>query len=259
MSETLGIILALLIIFGGLAVMLVVGLKTQSKRDGRIKARPGDDVQIIRGFPINQQHEEVIQGALEHTIQEYDYMISGDNWLFVRHPAALKAPAEDFRLFAPLTVFAVTIAEYTPTIAIRNRGARNFTVRTITENINGKKLVWCEGVFDAEQRIFSTPDMRIDALSVLSPEVLEVLQNPPYGADIYLKRNQLYYFVASRRGAEELVPAFREHAKKLTHELEANLQRWGRAPSNRDKQQQIVDTELSVTLREQWERQTTAR
>lgn len=228
--------------------------KRLKQKDDQIRRVLGPNTQIKRGFPIAPELERIVQGALAKPFQTYRYIVSDEDWLFAqitqRNFVVLTSGEE--RSGIALSMFAMTLDNITPEIAIRHSGGFKFIVRTLQSKIDKGDLAPCESLFEELQRLYSDPQIKLDVLSILSPEVLEALQNPPYQADIYLKRNQLYYLFSSNDSADIAVPELRSHARLVKRELDDNLSRWGSAPSNQSLLKSIKDQPLAHTLVERW-------
>jgi hypothetical protein len=257
--EILSTLLTVLVFVGlplaGIVYSVKLSYKNEQKRDEMLRRLLGDDVQIKRGFPIDQKTEEIIQGGIRNTIQKYRELLVGGRWVFVQMSSRVSVFTlfED-RTLSTLGLYAYSLNEFTPTIVIRNTHNKSFLARFIQEDLKNKTLIWCESAYDKDHNVYNQPGAQLDTLSILSPEVLEVLRNAPGNADILLKRNQLYYMLPGGLSSEKILPSLIEHGTRAAVELDDNLRRWSSAPSNQAKLNEIKSSELSVTLREQFER-----
>lgn len=221
-------------IIGGTILELRLAARGIKRRNARLVSAFGSDIDILEGFPIPPEIERVVQGALAHTLNSYRYIVAGNGWLFIQptHRFLPTFTVSEMRDGVVFSVYAVTLAIESPETLIRHRSRSGFLVSWLAGSVANGTYIWCEGVVDKDQQIYSRPELRLDVLSILSPEVLELVQNPPYNADIYIRKNQLYYIFPSARQAYELVPTLRRHSVKLVPELEANIRRWADTPSN---------------------------
>lgn len=258
LNVIVAIVMVVVVVLLGIAIVFFVKRSARKlvEQHRNIEKAVGEPVMIERRFPIEQEHERVIQGALATPVQAIRYVVSGNGWLFVQ-PTADAFVMTDFedRGLVLLSVCAFTLQHMTPEIIIRSEAGIKCVVRALQTKIDNATLIPCEGVFQESQRLFADPAIALDVLSILSPEVLEVLQQPPYSADIYLKHNQLYYTYSSNDGAEIAVPKLMSHARKIISELEDNLGRWAAAPSNAEALNRITNTPLAETLAETWRRE----
>lgn len=265
-ESTTGSLFGLLLVFAifGLAVAAAVysvlqHAKAVERRDQMLRKKFGDDIQIERSFPLNQASEDIVQGGIAGVFQDFRELITGKTWVFIQFSSKIPVltRTED-RGFNAFGLFAQELEEFTPFIVIKNKKNKSLYSRAMQASVDKGELVWCEGVFDAAHNIYNEPDGQLDTLSILSPEVLEVIQDPPGDADIILKRNQLYYVFGGKYSAEDILDDLFVHSRTLAAALEENLARWGRAESNRQKLASIINTELAVTLREAYERRLNA-
>lgn len=223
------------------------------KRNELLKGMLGDQIVIFRCFPIGHNYEKVVQGALKYYIQSFREMIAGDGWLYIqitnRSP---RLTLFEKRTVSVMNLFARELKYISPTIYIRNNRNKSTLMRANQSHINSGELVWCEAEFDKDHNIYNEPGTQIDTLSILTPEVLEVIKDAPGDADILIKRNQLYYMLSGSFSAERILKDLIEHSDVASKELEDNLKRWSRSKSNLAKLQTIHDSELSVTLVENY-------
>lgn len=259
MTQLMAFILIILIfvVFPILGIWYSIKLSQRQacKRDKMLQSLLGNEITIERGFPIPQETEKVVQGGLRNTLQRYRELIIADKWLFIQVSSTLPALTlfED-RNLTGLSLYACELQQFTPTIAIKNNKNKSFLARYIQQDITAGKLIWCEAGFDKDHDIYNEPGSQVDTLSILSPEVLEILQTSPANADILLKRNQLYYLLPGTFTAEKILPDIIRHSSRLALGLEENLARWARSSSNTQKIDEIKTNDLSVTLREKYER-----
>lgn len=248
------------VVFPWVAIKLTVyGWRRIDRQDLELREELGRKhgaIKIFRNFPMPQKYEDVIQGAIEHTIQSLRFLVTNDEWILAEISFSNLATMTLYerRNATAVTIYALPLEEYTPQIAVQSRNTKNFLFRNIRDKIKHGELIKCEGVFNASQRVYAEKGSQVDVLSILSPEVLEDLQDPPFDADIYLKRNVLYYLFRTRNNPYETLEALEPHADRLKSELRDNLRRWSTASSNQGKLEEIKRTELAVTLREKYER-----
>ncbi len=259
-SELLSALVVILLFVALPVIGLIYSIRRssqfQAKRDQMLKNKFGQDVEVIRGFPINQRVEEIIQGGLSRVFQDYRELIVHDNWLYIQLTAKAISPLTmtEERNYAHTCLFARQLDELTPHIAIRNVHNRSFVSRIVQDKVKNSELIWCEAAFDVHHNIYNEPDSQVDTLSILSPEVLQRLLSPPGNADIILKRNQLYYILPGNKPAEKILAELLVHSENVAKELNENLHRWAQSMANTEKLKHIADSELSVTLREHAER-----
>ncbi len=259
MSEVIEIFITIIIfiVFPAIGILLSVILseRQEQERGRMLKKLFGYDIKIEHGFPIDQNVEEIIQGGLKLELQKYRELIIGDKWLFIQLSGKLPALTlfED-RTRSTVSLYALDLETFTPTIVIRNKHNRSFVTRHLNDSFKKGELIWCEATYDKDHNIYNEPGSHIDTLSILSPEVLEVLKNAPGNADIMVKRNKMYYILTGL-SAEKILPSLIEHSAVAARELNNNLKRWSRSSANTEKLEKIKSTELSVTLRERYERQ----
>lgn len=229
--------------------------RNRTKRQRKLKELFGDDIKVVYGFPINQDVEEVIQGGLSSTLQTYRELIYCDKWLFIQLTSGIiTMTVTENRSKVSLGLFSRKLDGYCPDILIRNSKNKSLLARHTQKDIKKRKMVWCEGAFDKDYNLYTKAEDRIDVLSILSPEVLEKLQNCPGKSDILIRRNQLYYLLPPNMSAEKILSQLLEHSTVVARELEENLRRWGRSTANQVKLEKIKSSELSVTLREMYNR-----
>lgn len=257
LSSTLAVITIFVFVpLLGSILSIVLSNRAVRKRDELLKSKLGNDIKISRSFPINQDVEEIVQGGLSQTIQDFREIIVGKDWIYVQPTTKrfLNVTKVEERGFVTHSMFVRQLNEFTPFIVIRNANNKSLLSRKLQTKIKNKEIVWCEAAFDKDQNIYNEPNSHIDTLSILSPEVLEVLKDSPANADIILKKNQLYYILQGNRSAETTVPELLAHSNNVVRELEENLSRWAKSKTNKNKIEKIASTELAVTLREQHER-----
>ena len=252
------IVLTVFIVFplAGLIFSALLSNRAIKKRDATLHQKLGDDISIYRGFPIPQNHEEVAQGALAQIFNNYRELIVHDNWLFIQlssHKNTALTIAEE-KGIALMSIFAVKLDYFTPHIIIHNKQNRSIAARILQDKLTNKELIWCEAGFDVDHDIYNQANMQLDTLSILSPEVLEALKNPPGNADMILKRNYLYYIIPGNQPAEKITPDLLQHSRKALAELNNNLKRWAASAANKAKIEEIKTTELAVTQIEQYKR-----
>lgn len=247
----LGILLLLFVALMFVAAFFVMGIMS-SRQEKRIKKALGNDIEIEYNFPIKQMHERIIHGALKKLPQGIRIVVTGSDWLFAQpshNTIPLSTSGDHITVYA-VTICAFHLRHYSPEIAIQHRSHRNILSDSVQQEIASGELVRCEGAFEAKQRIYATPNTQLDVLSILSPEVLVVMQHPPFDADLYIKRDQLYYLFHTDKQVEKVMPSVIKHAEQVRVELEDNLARWARSASNQEKVAIIKNTPLAYTLRE---------
>lgn len=225
-------------------------------RDAMLRQTFGKTTQIFRTFPIPAALEEVVQGGLHHHVQRFRELLAGEGWLFIQptyRTLHLFTAGEDRRA-VQLSLYAQDLGEVSPMFVIRNRRNPSLLSRYHQTQIERGQLVGSELEFDDGQNLYAEKGKHIQALQIMSPEVLEVLRNSPRRADIVIKKNQLYYLLPGDQPAEEALAEIRAHAGKVAAELAQNLRRWKRSAANKAEYEKIRDSELSVTLVEEYER-----
>lgn len=225
-----------------------------TKRDAMLKDTFGENIKIYRSFPIPQKIEEVVQGGLSNTIQRFRELIIADTWLFIQ-PTFRNVPKITIlenRNTSILTLFSRKIEAYSPTFVVRNRQNKSLVSRYYQTQINNKQLVESELKFDDKQNLFAEKGKHIQALQIMSPELLEVLKNAPAEADIVIRKNQLYYILSGEKPAEVVLNDILAHSSIVADELTNNLERWAKSQSNRSELETIKNSDLAVTLTEQY-------
>lgn len=222
------------------------------KRDKMLRSSFGEDIKIYRYFPIPQDVEEVVQGGLHKFIQEFRELITGDEWLFIQ-PTFIVVPkftSFEERSAATLSLFSRKIDQYSPTFVIRNRKNKSLTSRYYQTQVKNKRLVQSELDFDGLHSLYAEQGKHIQALQIMSPELLEALMNAPFRADIVIKKNQLYYILPGEKPAERVLGELFIHSTSVMKELGENLDRWAKSAANQDELERIKKSNLAVTLRE---------
>ena len=229
--------------------------RTVKKRDEMLKSAFGQDIKVYRSFPIPMNIEEVAQGGLHQIIQRFRELIVTDTWLFIQ-PTFLSVPritlTED-RNSSMLSLFSRKLEAYSPTFVIRNRQNKSLISRFYQVQINNNELVKSELNFDTEQNLYAEKGKHIQALQIMSPELLEVLKNAPAGADIIIRKNQLYYLLAGEKPAELVLNDILVHSAVVAKELTNNLDRWGQSQANQEELEAIKHMDLADTLTEQYQ------
>lgn len=229
--------------------------KARLQRDKRLKKLFGDDIKIYHTFPIPHAIEEVVQGGLHVIIQRFRELIVTDSWIFIQPTYRWwgKITTREHRNAAVLSLFARKLDGFSPTFLIRNRHNTSFLSRYYQAQIKDRQLVRSELDFDNEQNLYIEQGKQIQALQILSPELLITLENAPGSADIIIRKNQLYYILPGEQPAEEIVNQLFLHSTKVMKELEDNLMRWARAESNKAEVEAIKNMDLAMTLGEMWQ------
>ncbi|MBP7760455.1 hypothetical protein KA093_01530 [Candidatus Saccharibacteria bacterium] len=209
---------------------------------------------IQQGFPIDQSSEEIIQGVFDTPIQAYNQLLEGDTWLYIQ-VTSLTGQDHNFNVISPwsVTVFARRLDAYFPSIACVHAGYSIRQTAYIRAIENGQ-LVLCEGIISKDYRLYAQPDMRLDALSIFTPEVLKRIPSSPAQASLMLRKNILYYILPGNLAPEEMLESLLAHSNDLSVALVENAHRWAASAANHDKLQSIIDSELGVALRELDER-----
>ena len=229
--------------------------RTVAKRDEMLKNTFGQETKIYRSFPIPPNIEEVVQGGLHQIIQRFRELIVADTWLFIQ-PTFLSIPritlTED-RNSSILSLFSRKLEAYSPTFVIRNRQNKSLVSRFYQVQINTNELVKSELNFDTEQNLYAEKGKHIQALQIMSPELLEVLKNAPANADIIIRKNQLYYIMSGEKPAELVLNDVLAHSAIIEKELTNNLERWAQSQANQEELESIKNMDLAVTLTEQYQ------
>lgn len=224
-------------------------------REYKMKQLFGHEVKVDNHI-YNHAVEDTLLGALADDIHNIKEAVYSGEWIYAQRVGAYiySSNIATDNVFGRLSIFACPLDFYTPQIAIRNGSRKKFLVSHVQTRIRNQELVWCEAGFDKNHDIYNEPGMQVDTLSILSPEVLDVLQHAPKNADILLKRNILYYYIPGSHAPEKILPALLEHKQRALAELNDNLYRWARSAANQDKVAAIKATELAVTPRERFRR-----
>lgn len=234
------------------AIPVYITLYRERLHHKRIKKALGDDVTIENTFPIIQQHERIIHGVLKKMPPALRIVVTGKDWLFAQpiHRKSDISVNGDYLVANTITICAFHMNQYVPEILIEHKSLRNIMMDGVQQKIAAGELIWCEGVFEANHRVYARPEVKFDILSILSPEVLDAMQSPPYKADMYVKRDQLYYLFHTSHPVEKAMPIVMKHASRVRHELEDNLARYTRSRSNSDNVARWKNTPLALTLHE---------
>jgi hypothetical protein len=258
-GDSIGFFIFLFILFGipmlGIFWVMRAHEHTLAKRDEFFKRKYGDSIRIYRTFPIPAEIEEVVQGGLHQIIQRFRELIVGDTWLFIQ-PTFSRIPIltiTENRNASALSLFSLRLENYSPTFVIRNRRNRALISRYFQTQINNNQLVRSELDFDTEQSLFAEQGKHVQALQIMSPELLIVLKNAPASADIIIKKNQLYYILPGEKPAEDVLDDILAHSKVVAASLEDNLRKWALSEANKAELEKIKESDLAVTLREMHE------
>lgn len=252
--QTIATVIVIAVFLSLIIIPVVISIRHQAASDRRITNKL-PDTKIIHGFPIPQAIESKVQYVLRQTIQKFRILVLHKNWFFIQVTSGRLSAVTIFedRTLLIASVFCMTLDYQSPTMAIRRKEAGNFILRPFVQDIKSGKLIWCEGVFSAEQEVYCDPTDHVDVLQILSPETLEVIQKPPFGADIIIFKDQLYYIFHNNQTAEKLIPLVLQHATVVKQQLEDNLARWTRAASNQQKVNEIATRQFPVGLLEKFE------
>lgn len=252
MIEFITLLIFVILPIVGIYYSIKISENHRIKRTAMLKRQFGEDIVVIENFPIDQAVEKVIQDGLRNTIQDFREIIVGKGWIFLQ-VISKRIPAFTLHEDRDATVMGVYVRQLkhlSPEINIRNTKNKSFLSRRIQKQLIDQQLVWCEAEFDKNHNIFNRPGDQINTLSILTPEVLEVLMNAPGNADITIKKNQLYYMFPGNLSAEKILNELLAHSRIAAKEIEENLARWSRSYSNQDKLAEIAGSETSGTLDE---------
>ena len=228
---------------------------TIRSRDKLLRSLLGEDIKIFRSFPIPQDIEAIIQGGLHQTIQRFREIIVNDSWIFIQ-PTYRNIPTitlSEERNAAILSLYATKLQHYSPTFIIRNQQNNSLLSRYHQRQVHNKQFIPSELNFDDKQNLYAERGKHLQALQIMSPELLDVLKDAPGKADLIIRKNILYYVLPGEQSAEKILPMIIEHSKIATLELEDNLERWAKSASNTEELDEIKKLDLAVTLREAWE------
>lgn len=253
-TEMAGVIVALIIFVVAplLAFFLLIRKqeKNREKRDAFLVQKFGTDTKIYRGFPFPANAERIVQGALGKFTQDYREIIITPSWLYIqitsRHlPRLTRIEDRNAGLFS---IYAVQLSEYSPTMLVQNADSNSLALAYYQDRVATGEFTPSELSYGGSQRLYSKPNEQVQTLQIMSPEVLETLTHAPYGADIFIKKDYLYYLIPGDRSIENTIDAVKEHARKVEIELTDNLARWAGSTSNSDVLSSIESSELGQTL-----------
>lgn len=262
-SESIGMFIGMFITLFMLVGIPMLGLlwsiraneRAVTRRDQMLKKVFGEHVKIDRGFPIPEVIERIIQGGLRYTLQQFREIIVDENkWLFVQptHLKTSKLTKGEDRGIATHSLFARHLLHESPTFLIRNKANPSFISRHLQIQITNRQFVPSELQFDNDQGLYIEQGHHIEALQLMSPELLITLGNAPFNADIIIRKNQLYYMLAGEKPAELVLKQLIAHSEAVARELNDNLEKWAQSSANQAAVDRVQNTTLATTLAEKW-------
>lgn len=210
------------------------------KRKRTLEARLKQSLQYVDNHEILTVEDQriinaVLQQPPEDNLIEY---VRGENWQY----GSFANTVGTYTSF-----YSFDLTGYSFEILMRRAGYGSTALRFFTRIIESGKLLYVEGVIDKDYDIFAPKGLSIEAMSVLSPEVLEVLRHSPKNATLLIKRNTLFYIVYGASKLEADYDAFKFHAKSAVRELDDNLIRFAAGTANREIVKHAKDTPVGIS------------
>lgn len=233
--------------------MAIYRVRYLGRLQRRIKARYPDAV-FESNFPIPQECEDIMMGALRHTIQSFSWCIIHPDWIYMHVTKVIVGAAalSDQRPSLPVatSVLAYKLPSQAPFMVIRRKSMQDIIYGWTKKSVATGELVWCEGVFDKDYDLFCEDGWRVDALSILSPDILHILAESPVGCSFVVRKNWLYIIIPSLRSHANQIDVLVNYARGLSNAMSKNIHTWSSSSSNSAKLIHLDKMELGVTLRE---------
>lgn len=190
---------------------------------------------------LDETMQRVVNAVLQQPPDEVDQYEKSQNWLYIR-----------FRNLVGtfMTVYVFDMTEYSPHILMTATGYKGTVMRFFTQLVKEQNMLYVEGMVDKDFDVFTHAGYELDTLAILSPNVLEVLHQAPYGATIMIKHDKLYYLLYGKKNLRKTFETIAEHASRAIPVVEEGLRRWARSETNHEKLQKILERPIGMTDKE---------
>lgn len=187
-----------------------------------------DKIQVYRNHDLPTELQRQMNLLFQQPVGRYIEVINTRQWTF--YDTKMGTTSE-----IPLRVIAYKHEYRAPYTIVRRNGMSGDMSRLWIDRMDEPAMVNVESAVSKDFTITCEPGWELDVMTILSPEVLDVMRQVPFGASIKLRRGIIYCYTFENVAHAHRIKQLVMFCDGLAKELDENLRRWQKSQANQTK------------------------